>query len=112
MQQEHYDNVKTMLDRWAECMSVGGQVGEGAPRECLGAPDARVHSIEDLEIEVDKLLVRTVDGAVYELPTLERTVVLVHYGLNTANVWRPSYDGLFDQAIESLFSILKTRIVC
>ncbi|OEZ46713.1 hypothetical protein JAB1_46510 [Janthinobacterium sp. MP5059B] len=65
MRQEHYDSIKGMLDRWAECMSVGGAVGEGARRECLGAPDARIHSIEDIEVEVDKLIVRAVDFPLY-----------------------------------------------
>lgn len=112
MQQEHYDNVKNMLDRWAERMSVGGEVGEGIPGESLGAPDARIHTIEDMEIENDKLIVRTVGAAVYELPVLERTVVLAHYGLDTFNVWRANMETLFDQAVESLYRMLKNRVIC
>ena len=112
MRQEHYDSVKTMLDRWAECMSVGGAVGEGARRECLGAPDARIHSIEDIEVEVDKLIVRAVDSAVWELPVLQRTAVLSHYGINTFHAWRADFETVFDMAIESLFASLKSRVIC
>ena len=53
MSQDQYDNIKVLLDRWAEWVATGEPIAEGAPRECLGAPDARIHSFEDMEIEIE-----------------------------------------------------------
>jgi hypothetical protein len=109
---DHYYNIKRMLDRWAEVMSVGGNITEGAPNQSIGAPDARVHSIEDLEIESDKHVVRAVNACVYEIPVMERNAVLMYYGLMKCQVWRANFDVLFDMAIESLFKQLKHKVVC
>jgi len=112
MKQESYDNVKALLDSWAEHASIGGRITDGVPRQCVGAPDARIHSLEDMEIEVSKRLVKVVDTAVYELPVMERNVVLMHYGIMTVKVWRADFTTLFDLAIESLFNSLKSKISC
>ncbi|HEY5798684.1 MAG TPA: hypothetical protein VIT92_00610 [Burkholderiaceae bacterium] len=111
MQEEQYHNTKALLDRWADWMHTGEPIAEGAPRQCMGAPDARIHSFEDMEIEDNKRVVRAVHGAVYQLPILERQVVMMHYGL-TASVWRTQFDALFDAAIENLFKFLKEKISC
>lgn len=110
--QQHMDNVLRLLDNWAEWIRTGEPLAEGAPRQCLGAPDARIHSFEDMEIEVNKRLVREVHTAVWELDVLEREAVMSHYGLNTRAVWRGDFARVFDQAVEHLFVVLKTRVAC
>lgn len=110
--QQHTDNVLLLLDRWVEWIRIREPLAEGAPRECLGAPDARIHSFEDMEIEVNKRLVREVHTAVWELDIIEREAVMSHYGLNTRAVWRADFDRVFDQAVERLFQILKGRVAC
>lgn len=112
MRQDHYDNTKALLDRWAEFESVGGHLADGAPQSSPGAPDARIHSFEDMEIEDNKRIVGIVDAAVYELPVMERNVVLMHYGMMNVKVWRADFTVLFDLAIESLFSLLKNKLSC
>lgn len=111
-QQEHHDNVVLLLDRWAAWVITGEPIAEGAPRQCLGAPDSRIHSFEDMEIEVNKHIVRTVHTAVWELPVLEREAVMVHYGLDTRRVWRAQFAQVFDQAVAGLYRTLKNRIAC
>lgn len=110
--QQHTDNVLRLLDGWAEWVRTGEPLAEGAPRQCLGAPDARIHSFEDMEIEVNKRLVREVHTAVWELEIVEREAVMMHFGLNTRTVWRTDFQRAFDQAVERLFIILKTRVAC
>jgi hypothetical protein len=110
--QQHRDNVLLLLDGWAEWIRTGEPLAEGAPRQCLGAPDARIHSFEDMEIEVNKRLVREVHTAVWELAVMEREAVMMHYGLNTRTVWRTDFALAFDQAVERLFQILKGRVAC
>jgi len=110
IEQQHLDNVLLLMDGWADWVRTGEPIAEGAPRQCLGAPDARIHSFEDMEIEVNKRLVREVHTAVWELPVLEREAVMMHYGLNTRNVWKTDFDRLFDMVARSLFSILKTCV--
>lgn len=112
VEQEHYENVVRLLDGWAEWIRTGEPIAEGAPRQCLGAPDARIHSFEDMEIEVNKRLVREVHTAVWELAVMEREAVMTHYGIKTRSVWRTDFDAIFDQAVDSLFSILKSRVAC
>ena len=46
MNPEHYDNTKRLLDRWADWAVQGEPIANGAPRQCLGAPDARIHSFK------------------------------------------------------------------
>lgn len=110
--QQHYDNVVRMLEGWAEWVRTGEPIAEGAPRQCLGAPDARIHSFEDLEIEVNKRLVREMHTAVWDLPIMEREAVMMHYGLNTRSVWRAAFDSIFDQAVRHLYEMLKSRVSC
>lgn len=112
MRQEQYDNTKALLDRWAEYESVGGRIADGAPQSSPGAPDARIHSFEDMEIADNKRIVEIVDAAVYELPVLERNVVLMHYGMMRVDVWRFEFTTMFDLAIESLFELLKSKVSC
>lgn len=111
-QQQHYDNVLRLLDGWAEWVHTGEPLAEGAPRQCMIAPDARIQSVEDMEIEANKRLVREVHTAVWELSIMEREAVMLHYGLNTRSVWRAQFDQIFDQAVYSLFEILKARVSC
>jgi len=111
MQTDQYDRVKVLLDRWAEWAATGEPIADGAPRQCLGAPDARIHSFEDMEIEDNKRVVRTVNAAVWDLPVVERQVVMMHYGI-TRNVWRVQFDVVFDLAIESLYNSLRGKISC
>lgn len=111
-QQQHYENVVLLLDAWAAWARSDEPIAEGAPRQCVGAPDARIHSFEDMEIEVNKRLVREVHTAVWELQVMEREAVMTHYGLKTRGVWRAQFDKVFDQAVESLFKILKDRVAC
>jgi hypothetical protein len=108
----YYERVKDLLDRWAEWMSTESGIARGAPRQCHGAPDARIHSFEDMEIEVNKQIVRAVDAVVWALPVLEREAVMLNYGLMKAKAWRANFDALFDQAIHSLFAALKNRLAC
>lgn len=112
LEQQHYDNIVLLLDRWAEWTRTGGVMAEGAPSQSTFAPDARVHSFEDMEIEVDKRLVGEMNTAVWELQVMEREAVMTHYGLNTRSVWRAQFTLVFDQAVESLFRTLKSRIAC
>ncbi|MBG6222781.1 hypothetical protein IWX79_003740 [Janthinobacterium sp. CAN_S1] len=110
--ERHHDNVLSLLDRWADWMRTSEPLAEGAPRQCLGAPDARIHSFEDMEIEVNKRLVREVHTAVWELPVIQREAVMMHFGLNTRCVWRAQFDAIFDQAVYRLYEILKGRVAC
>jgi hypothetical protein len=112
VKQEHMENVVLLLDGWAEWIRTGEPLAEGAPRQCLGAPDARIHSFEDMEIETNKRLVREVHTAVWELQVIEREAIMTNYGLKTRGVWRAQFEAVFEQAVESLFNILKTRISC
>ena len=110
--EQHHDNVLLLLDRWAEWMRTSEPLAEGAPRQCVGAPDARIHSFEDMEIEVNKRLVREVQTAVWELSVMQREAVMIHFGLNTRGVWRAQFDTVFEQAVHSLYEILKARVAC
>lgn len=110
--EQHHDNVLLLLDRWADWMRTSEPLAEGAPRQCIGAPDARIHSFEDMEIEVNKRLVREVHTAVWELPVMLREAVMMHFGLNTRCVWRAQFDAMFDQAVHRLYEILKGRVAC
>ena len=110
--EQHHDNVLLLLDRWAEWMRTSEPLAEGAPRQCVGAPDARIHSFEDMEIEVNKRLVREVQTAVWELSVMQREAVMIHFGLNTRGVWRAQFDTIFAQAVHSLYLILKARVAC
>ena len=110
--EQHHDNVLSLLDRWADWMRTSEPLAEGAPRQCVGAPDARIHSFEDMEIEVNKRLVREVNTAVWELPVMQREAVMMHFGLNTRCVWRAQFDAIFDQAVHRLYEILKGRVAC
>ncbi|MDH6157417.1 hypothetical protein [Janthinobacterium sp. CG_23.4] len=110
--ERHHDNVLSLLDRWADWMRTSEPLTEGVPRQCLGAPDARIHSFEDMEIEVNKRLVREVHTAVWELPVMQREAVMMHFGLNTRCVWRAQFDAIFDQAVHRLYEILKGRVAC
>lgn len=112
VEQEHYSNVLRLMDAWADWVRSEEPIAEGAPRACLGAPDARIHSFEDMEIEVNKRLVREVHTAVWELQVIEREAVMTHYGLKTRGVWRADFDKVFNQAVDSLFRILKDRVAC
>jgi hypothetical protein len=108
----HLARVKGWLDHWAEWMLQDSNITRDYPRQCIGAPDARIHSVEDMEIEADKRTVRAVHTAVYELPVLQREAVLLHYGLQKARAWRADFDAQFEQAVEALHGILKNRIAC
>jgi len=110
--QDQYDNIKALLDRWADFESTGGRIADGAPHSSPGAPDARIQSFEDLEIEDNKRVVQIVDTAVYDLPIMERNVVLMHYGMMKVKVWRVEFTTLFDIAVESLFNILRGKLSC
>ena len=110
--EQHHDNVLLLLDRWADWMRTSEPLAEGAPRQCVGAPDARIHSFEDMEIEVNNRLVREVQTAVWELSVMQREAVMIHFGLNTRGVWRAQFDTVFDQAVHSLYEILKARVAC
>lgn len=112
MRQEQYDNTKALLDRWAEWVATGEPLAEGAPRACLGAPDARIHSFEDMEIEDNKRIVRAVHQCVYELPVMERNVIHMHYGMMAYKVWRADFSTLFDLAIADLFGLLRNKVAC
>ena len=108
----YYDRIKSLLDRWAEWQPTASTVTNGAPRRSAGAPDARIHSFEDMEIESDKLVCNAVDVAVWELPTIERTAVMLHYGIQKTSHWRADFDIVFDLAVASLYDRLKHRLSC
>ncbi len=112
MRQDHYDNTKALLDRWADWAATGEPLADGAPTQSIGAPDARIHSFEDMEIEDNKRIVRAVNAVVWELPVVERQVVMMHYGISRVAVWRVQFDAVFDMAIESLFKGLKDKVSC
>lgn len=112
MRQEHYDNVKALLDRWADYQSAGGRIADGAPPASTVAQDACIRSFEDMEIADNKRVVEIVDLAVYELETMERNAVLMHYGMMEYRVWRCEFTTIFDFAIESLYGMLKNKLSC
>lgn len=112
MRQESRDNVKALLDRWAEYESAGGRIADGSPPASTVAQDACIHSFEDMEIADNKRVVEIVGTAVYELDTMERNAILMHYGMMTFRVWRAEFTTLFDIAIESLFEMLKCKLSC
>lgn len=108
----HLERVKALLDAWAEWMLKDSNIARDYPRHCIGAPDARIHSVEDMEIEADKRSVKAVHTAVYELQVLQREAVLLHYGLQKASAWKSDFDRQFELAVEALYGILKNRIAC
>lgn len=113
MTDDQYSTTKELLDRWAEWMKTSESTSRGYPGASVGAPDARIHSIEDLEIEVDKAMVSAVHTAVYDLSKIDRDAIMLNYGLgDLGNEWPAHFDLVFDRAIENLYSILKTRIAC
>jgi hypothetical protein len=109
---ENYRNVKKALDMWANRKAPQGSMAEGFPDKCIGATDARIHSIEDLEDENDTVVIGAVHACVWGLPSMERNAILMHYGIMENRVWRADFDRLFDIAVESVFHALKKKIVC
>lgn len=110
--EQYLGAVKDLLDRWANWFGTGEPLGDGAPRQCIGAPDARIQSFEDLEIESEKVIIRAVNTCVYELPQIKRDVVMMYYGFKHV-AWRPGDDTIFDSTLTELGYLLKSRIaVC
>ena len=107
---ENIEAVQNLLDRWANWVGTGEPLGDGAPRQCLGAPDARIHSFEDLEIENEKTIIRAVDTCVQDLPPEQRRVVMMYYGFSHT-AWRPGDDGVFELALVNLYHALVGRVV-
>ena len=112
MTPDNYSNVVRMLDEWTDWMHAGESTARGYPSKSIGAPDARIHSFEDLEEEVDLRVVKAVNACVYDLPVMERNAILVRCGLMKYQVWRTDFDDLFDQAVESLYRLLKNKVAC
>lgn len=110
MTDDQYNTTKELLDRWAEWMKSKESTARGYPGASVGAPDARIHSIEDLEIAIDKTLLGAVHTAVYDLKKVDRDALMLNYGLMEYNRWPTFFDLVFDKAIENLYSILKSRI--
>jgi hypothetical protein len=113
MRDDDRQAVQNLLNRWANYVGLhGGTITDGLPRQCLGAPDARIQSFEDLEIEDEKLIVRAVDTAVWDLSVPQRLVIMVHYGF-ARDVWRMDFEVIYENALNSLFTTLKNRVaVC
>lgn len=112
MRQDNFEAVKDLLDQWANWLGTWESLGKGVPRSSPGAPDARIQSFEDLEIESEKIIVRAVHTCVYELPPLQRDVVLLYYGF-IHRAWKPGDDALFELAQVNLYHALAARIaVC
>lgn len=109
---QHKDNVLRLLDAWADWVRQDAPLAYGAPSKCAGAPDSRIHSFEDMEIETDKRVTAEVNTAVWELPTMEREAVMRHYHINRAHAWQGDFEKLFFMAIESLYEILRKRVAC
>ncbi len=109
---QHKHNVMRMLDAWADWVRQETPIAYGAPSKCAGAPDSRIHSFEDMEIETDKRVTAEVNTAVWELPTMEREAVMRHYHINRASAWQGDFEKLFFMAIESLYEILRKRVAC
>lgn len=109
---ENNEAVKKLLDQWANFLGAYGYVGSGAPRRSPGAPDARIQTFDDLEIEIEKIVINAVNACVYDLPKVERDVILLYYGfIHTA--WKPGDDLLFDRALSNLYHPLMDRVcVC
>lgn len=112
VREQHKGNVLRMLDAWADWIRLDAPIAYGAPSKCVGAPDARIHSFEDMEIETDKRVTAEVNTAVWELPTMEREAVMRHYHINRAHAWQGDFEKLFFMAIESLYEILRKRVAC
>lgn len=114
MTDDQYSTTKELLDRWAEWMKTSESTARGYPGASVGAPDARIHSIEDLEIEVDKAMVSAVHTAVYDLSKIDRDAIMLNYGLggNGDYRWPAFFDQVFDAALWNLYKVLKTKIVC
>lgn len=112
MRQEHYDNVKAMLDMWADAKSTGGFVARGMPTRCAFALESSIQSFDDLELAVDEHIVSAVDAAVWGLPVIEREAVRMHYGMCKFVVWRTEFDTVFAMAVERLFEVLKEKVAC
>jgi hypothetical protein len=126
--QESRNNVERRLYEWADWMRIEASTTRGYPSKSIGAPDANIHSVEDLEEVEDLRVVRAVNACVYSLPVLERNAVLAHYGLMKSDVWRvrvavqqgkaneekmvglQEATALFDQAVVALYPLLRSRI--
>ncbi|NHZ40100.1 hypothetical protein [Massilia aquatica] len=112
VEEEHRVNVLRLLEGWAAWIRTDEPLAEGVPRQSMGAPDARIHGVEDMEIEANKHSVRVVHTAVWELDVVEREAVLMHYRLKRRGVWRADFAKVFDQAVDSLYEFLKDRVAC
>ena len=107
-------STKICLDMWANWVSENGldSLAYGAPRQSPGAPDARIHSIEDMEIENDKHIVKALDVTIWELPLLERRAIMVYYHIESHGSWVADWEKLFHVALRNLHQSLGSRLAC
>lgn len=111
MNQNDLDSIERLLADWADWMRRGGSTTDGYPRKSTMATDSRIHSIEDMEIEVDQSVMLIVNTAVYDLVSPQRFCVLRRHGL-MKQVWRLANElAVYDSAIENLREVLKKKIV-
>jgi hypothetical protein len=103
--------INILLD-YADWMRRGGSMADGYPRKSIGAHEARIHSIADLEIGVAAHVMQCVDTAIADLKQPFRGVILRSIGLQLA-VWRLAHEEtLYADALEMLRVKLKEKIVC
>lgn len=111
MQPNDLSALERLLGDWADFMHRGGSTTDGMPRKCPMAPDARIQSIEDIEIEVDMAVMTAISTSVYDLNSPERNCIMRRFGL-MADVWRLANEqAVYDFAILNLHKMLRKKIV-
>lgn len=102
--------VADALDRWGRFMrSYWGP--DGYPREASGMPArARIHTFDDLEDELDRILVRACNGAIDGLSDRLRACLFFRCQLQDYWPYGDSPNELMDDALELLAIRLSERI--
>lgn len=114
MTNEDFDRIQYVLNEYADWMKVGGSITNWYPRKSMGAADSRIHSIEDMEEQVDSYKMQCIDACVNDLFKISPPkyfALMQGMGLQ-ASVWRnENFSDLYDQALEFMFKSLGKRIV-
>ena len=109
LQHDRMASVKSLLDIWANWFGTQEALGRGNARQSLLAIDEHIQSIEDMEVESEKRIVRAVHACVFDLPKAWRDVVLKYYGF-MHKAWEPGDDILFGSALAGLYRGLSARL--
>lgn len=104
-----FEAIKTLLDGWADWLGTWEPIARGATRQTLYAPDARIHSVDDLDCESRKTVVRAVHACVYDLSPPERDVILKYYGF-IHRAWQREDELTYARALTHLLRSLSARV--